>query len=404
MWVPDGKQIANDSLGDLVPVEVLFEFEEPLTFVASDRDGQPLLVHSLCSEDAVSRYLIAVTDQGVIHELKAGRLDVLGALKQPRCWIADLGANWKLEAIWLLPFDRVPKDHLPRPGAMITPNLDSIFRLRLIGTGVGPGNTSAADIRMAAQAAEAGLRGLARIALDEKKQAGTVRRTIREYSDLPYQYTRAASFEIAFGRPQDRLPEVDDEIFDEMGRLLKKGLDALRSNGEDLVPIEGLDENQATQLFEAIKALTPPTRGGVERVEVGGGLTDQITTSKILTRDDRLRSVDRIKASRKAPVKEAPFRVSGVAESADKGHDFFILRKLVPFDILGNNQNEIKFIFEDHLFDKVSDAWNSEERITVVGERIGNDYKALDIQEATIVDDNVAEGENGVNSSFRPAG
>src|SRR5271157_3863844 len=140
-----------------------------------------------------------------------------------------------------------------------------------------------------------------------------------------------------------------------MGRLLKKGLEALRTNGDDLVPIEGLNEDQAAQLFEAIKALTPPMRGGVERVEVGGGLTDALTGSKILTRDDRLRSLQRVKASRKIPVKEAPFRVTGVAEGADQGFDFFTLRQLVPSDI------------------------------PVVGERIGSNFKALDIQESFLV-------------------
>jgi hypothetical protein len=178
---------------------------------------------------------------------------------------------------------------------------------------------------------------------------------------------------------------VDDVVFDEMGRLLKIGLEALRTNGEDSVPVEGLNEDQTTQLFEAIKALTPPMRGGVDRIEVGGGLTDQLTTSRILTRDDRLRSVDRIKASKRITVKDAPFRVTGVAEGADKGLDFFVLRKLVPLNIPGvGPANEIKFYFDDHLFDKVSDAWISEERITVVGERIGNDFKALDIQESTL--------------------
>ena len=114
---------------------------------------------------------------------------------------------------------------------MITPDLDPIFRLRLIGPGVGPGKTTAADIRMAAQAAESGLRGLARIALDEKKQVGQVRRNIRDYSDLPYLFDRAASFEIAFGRPRDRLPGIDDEIFEEMGRLLNRGLEAMQGMG-----------------------------------------------------------------------------------------------------------------------------------------------------------------------------
>ena len=59
-----------------------------------------------------------------------------------------------------------------------------------------------------------------------------------------------------------------------MGRLLNKGLEALQTNGDDPAPIEGLTDDQAGQLFEAIKALTPPMRGGIERVEIGGGLTD----------------------------------------------------------------------------------------------------------------------------------
>ena len=393
MWELKAKIIESTSIGSLKPVEPLFEFEgEYLTFVAHDPNDDLLLVHNLCESDGISRYLVSPIDARILGDLKAGRLDIYLALRQPRCWIADLVAAdsseqpWRIQALYRVEFDSVPKDYLPRPGAMITPDLDPIFRLRLIGPGVGPGNTTAADIRMAAQAAESGLRGLARIALDEKKQVGQVRRSIRDYSDLPYQYTRAASFEIAFGRPRDRLPGVDDEIFDEMSRLLKKGLEALRANGDELVPIEGLNEDQAGQLFEAIRALTPPMRGGVERVEVGGGLTDGLAEQKrLLTRDDRLRSIQRAKTSKKSPVKEILFRVTGVAEGADQGFDFFILRQLQPIDIPGVSPvSEIKFSFDDHLFDKVADAWNSQERVTVVGERIGNDFKALDIQESTL--------------------
>src|SRR5690606_14823777 len=121
MWAPTGKQIEKDALGVLTPIEVLFEYEEPLTFVSEDLDGQPLLAHSLCAEGPLSRYLIAVADQRVIQELKAGRLDILGALRQPRCWIADFGGDWQVVSLWLVSFDQIPKDHLPRPGAMLTP-------------------------------------------------------------------------------------------------------------------------------------------------------------------------------------------------------------------------------------------------------------------------------------------
>lgn len=383
MWIANGKSLGQDSLGALSPTEVLFEFEEPLTFVCHDRDEQMLLAHSLSAEGGVSRYLVAATDPRIIDELKAGRLDLLGALRQPRCWIVDFGSGWDIQQLWLIPFENIPKDVLPKSGAMLSPELDPLLRLRLIGSGVGPGRTSAADVRMAAQAAESGLRGLARITLDEKKKVGQVSRDIRHYSDLPYQYSRVASFEIAFGRPRDRLPGVDDEVFDEMGRLLERGLNALRANGDDLDPIKGLDADQTVQLFEAIKALTPPTRGGVDRIEVGGELVDDLTSSRVLTRDDRIRSVQRIKAARKPP-REAPFRIMGVIEEADQGTSSFTLRQLRPLDEpVGGPTLEMRFSFEDHLYDTVMDAFNSLERVVVVGERIDAVYKALDIRFAT---------------------
>jgi hypothetical protein len=384
MWAPDGKQIESNSLGDLRPTEVLFEFEEPLTFVCRDREGQMLLAHNLCAESFVSRYLVSVTDERVIDDLKAGRLDVLGALRQPRCWIVDFGPDWEIRGLWFIAFDKVPKDHLPNPGAMLTPDLDPLFRLRLVGPGVGPGRTSAADVRMAAQAAESGLRGLARIAHDQKKRTGQVPKNIRYYSDLPYQYSRAASFEIAFGRPRDRLPAVDDEVFREMGNLLEQGLSALRANRDEPASVEGLDEDQAVQLFEAIKALTPPMKGGVDRIEIGGELVEAVSSPRVLTRDDRIRSSERIKAASKPPRKDAPFRISGVIEEADQGTFSFTLRQLDPAEtVVVNNAVEISFAFDDHLFDAVSDAWNSQERVFVVGERIGTDCKALNIRAAT---------------------
>ena len=381
MWSPAGIEIDPRPWERLVPEDVLFEFEEPLTFVARDGDGQPLLVHSITADAEGANYVVVATDARILDDLKAGRLDILGALRQPRCWVADLGQGWQVRRVWSILFGGLPKELLPRSGAMLTPELESLFRIRLIGPGVGPGRTSAADIRMAAQAAESGLRGLARVAFDQKKRAGQVPRELRYYSNPPYQYSRVASFEIAFGRPRDNFSAVDDEVFSEMGRLLERGLKALRANADDLAPIEGLNEDQTVQLFEAIKALTPPTRGGIDRVEVGGEMVEHASVPRVLTRDDRVRSVRRIKSARKPPRKEAPFRIAGVVEEADQGMFTFTLRQLEPRDIPTlDGAPEVRFEFEDHLFDAVSDAWNSQERVFVVAERIGAAFKALDLQ------------------------
>ena len=122
--MPEGHHVDPDSLGPLWPKEVLFEYEEPLTFVFGDREGRLLLAHQLSATGAVSRYLIVGTEQRVIDELKDGRLDLLGALRQPRCWLADIGPDWKVEHLWLIPFDKIPRDLLPKPGSTLTPDLE----------------------------------------------------------------------------------------------------------------------------------------------------------------------------------------------------------------------------------------------------------------------------------------
>ena len=382
MWTPAGNEIAQDALGVLAPTDVLFEFEEPLTFACRDRDGQLLLAHSLCAEGMLSRYLIVVTDERVIAELKAGRLDVLGALRQPRCWIADFGPEWEVKNLWSIPFDKVPVDVLPKPWAMLTPELEPLLRLRLIGTGVGPGKTSAADVRMAAQSAESSLRGLARIALTVQTRAGRPAHEVRYYSNPPFLSCRAASFEIAFGRPEERrlLPQ-DEEVFAEMGRLLERGLEILRKEDGRIRSEKHPESDEEIQLFEAIKSLTPPTRGGVDRIEVGGRLVEQLPSSAVLTRDDRRKVVERIKASRKAPRQVIHFRVMGVIPEADQDAFTFTLREFDSSDLPDiGTLTEISFQFEDRLYEDVMDAFNSREQVVVFGVKIGSDFQALDIQ------------------------
>ena len=176
MWEPRGKTIDRESLGSLEPREVLFEFEgEPLTFVVRDRDGELLLVHSLSVFNRTSRYLVAPIDDRTLGDLKAGRIDIRTGLMQSRCWVADILEDASVGSLWRVKFESIPDEVLPRSGAMLTAELEPLFRIRLIGQGVGPGKTSAADVRMAAQAARVGppRAGQGRPGEEDKCRAGT---------------------------------------------------------------------------------------------------------------------------------------------------------------------------------------------------------------------------------------
>ena len=146
-------------------------------------------------------------------------------------------------------------------------------------------------------------------------------RDVRYYANPPYQYSRAASFEIAFGRPlEGKLLPQDDEVFGEMAALLVSGLSSLHAADGDKTPVAGLGPEEETQLFEAIKALTPPTRGGIDRIEIGGTLVERLPKPAVLTREDRRKVVERIKVRRRAPRSEAPFRASGRDLGSGPGH------------------------------------------------------------------------------------
>jgi hypothetical protein len=123
MWEPNGKTIDARTLGELHPEEVLFEFEEPLTFTCRGCNGQMLLAHSLCAKRNVSRYLVVVTNRETIGELKAGRLEVLAALRQPRCWIVDFGPGWIIQRLWRVTFEEIPDEMLPEPHATLPMDL-----------------------------------------------------------------------------------------------------------------------------------------------------------------------------------------------------------------------------------------------------------------------------------------
>ncbi len=383
MWEPEGKLISAHTLGSLEPTEVLYEYDgEPLTFVARDPCDELLLVHSLLVLDRTSRYLVSAVDQRILDELKSGQLEVRGALRQPRCWVADVASDASVSKIWRVEFDVLPETVLPRAGTMLTPELEPLFRVRLLGRDLGPQRTSASDIRMAAQAGESSLKRLAELTFKRRTRSGRPSRRLRHYFDLPVPCLGAGSFEIAFGAPRIG-PEFfsqEAEVFDEMGKLLAAGFRLMQSDKAD-ASAEGLEQEDVLPLLEVIRMLTPPIQGDVDQIEVGGRLIEERHKRTTLTRDDRRKVIERIKRRRRALPDEHPFLVAGRIPEADQDAFTFTLRELDPQDIPGvGRAEEISFRFREHLLDTVIDAFNSLERVVVVGEASGTDFEALDIK------------------------
>lgn len=127
MWHPADNPLSCNPLGPLEPTEVLYEHDgEPLTFIAHTPGVEMLLAHSLCAFDRTSRYLVAAVDGQTLAHLKAGELDLLGALRQPRCWVADVAEDASVQTVWRVDHASIPEWLLPRLGVMLNPDLDRV--------------------------------------------------------------------------------------------------------------------------------------------------------------------------------------------------------------------------------------------------------------------------------------
>ena len=88
-----------------------------------------------------------------------------------------------------------------------------------------------------------------------------------------------------------------------------------------------------------------------------------------------------MKLRRRTLPEELPFLVTGRIPEADQDAQTFTLREIDPPNIPGAGSNEeISFRFGEHLFEMIMDAFDSPERVIVVGERMGAGFFALDVR------------------------
>ena len=116
-------------------------------------------------------------------------------------------------------------------------------------------------------------------------------------------------------------------------------------------------------------------------MEIGGTLVERYRPPVTLTREDRRAISARLKMMKGGVSSEEPFRVRGVISEADQELRSFRLRDLVHVeDPRFTGVDEMTFGFDEHVYEVVMEAFNSLERVVVVGEKIAGKNQALDIK------------------------
>ena len=125
LWEIKSQPTTDNRFGKIVPVEVLAEFDGPLTFTFRDERAALKLAHLLAIGEGVSRYIACETDEVKISDLKNGMISIRSALTGESCWVLDVLADGTVQNAWTTSQIEIPADALPAIGVLLTPELES---------------------------------------------------------------------------------------------------------------------------------------------------------------------------------------------------------------------------------------------------------------------------------------
>jgi hypothetical protein len=195
----------------------------------------------------------------------------------------------------------------------------------------------------------------------------------------------AASFEVSYGFPPktaDPKEQLEDaEIIADMGRLLDAGIALANGSAAEASKLE-LTDDETVLLLETIKDLTPSTQGDLDEIQISGRLLGPGKRPATLNHDSRRKVNHQLKSRKSTKERDEPFVVSGTITAADQDLNTFKLRNVGAAEGTGfADVDELTFLYKDHLFDLVMEAFVSLDIAIVVGNRDAKGrLVALDIE------------------------
>ena len=131
MWKLAGVTEDPSRFRPFEPVETLYEFDGPRIFTLHDAEHNLNLVYWSDEDEHVTRYVVAPTTMWIVEALRSGRISVLEALNQSRCWLCDVSPDGSISECLRVEFDTLPPDALPAVGTTLLPRRPFEFTLWL---------------------------------------------------------------------------------------------------------------------------------------------------------------------------------------------------------------------------------------------------------------------------------
>lgn len=336
-------------------VRVLYEAEQPIVFLTRTRQGQEMLAYLADETESEHFIIVAPATPSSISRLESGSIGIREALTDTWMWLVKASFDREVAEAWSVTEAAIPALHLPKAGTPLLPEHRIAFSARAVGDGIVLGQVPASVIAFVANAAKTALKAVLDHTLDV---AGEGRPTDaqRALYDLPVQQLRFSSFEIGLAAPrQDLFP--NDAVFDAV-RNLQAGLEWAEDIESD-DPLEGDDETRAEAILRATLALTPPARGAITSVEIGGYWLKEHKYK--LTRQSRIKVSNKLRQIKEEEIVVLVGRIGEI----DDDKLSFILRDIEP----GNGES--KCSFPEDMLDDMRAHYFDERRVKISGVRRG---------------------------------
>jgi hypothetical protein len=365
LWNVTTASYPSEYFGSVFPPEtVLLDYDGPSIFVFRDERGTRILAYACDEDETTNRYIAAPTNPQIIERLQTGVLSIRAALDQPMMWILDTSAAGKVERAWVTTTQELPRDALPEAHVLLYSHLQPLLRLRVLGQGIQEGNVPGQVIKQTVTAVEKTLKRLVDYVL-ERDSSGRPPEELRRLYALNAQQLAFGSFEIAFREPDRAQGALFGEegaeqsrAFEAVKDLFNRGMQWAVSESQDLAALGSTVDEQRIVL-QAIRELTPPSRGVVSHIEVSGRIVDKPPAQPIrLPRTARhkvTRSLQRIQQT-EMEAKDA----TGVVRELDLDKLSLVLR---------DERNEWPLRFESELLDDIRDAFEGGYRVRIIAVR-----------------------------------
>ena len=359
----EGNLLENYSfLGDLKPDEVLYYFDGPRIFTSKDIDNKLVFVYQCDESDQRMRFVAVPFSETLLTHLKAGSITLLEALDQPRVWVIDQTLDGKIKSVWLTDLVKIDKDRLPKQNAMLWPELQPKFALRVIHEEARLGHVPSNIIQGTIDRVKKSFRILTDHIAPLADESSNI---IKELLNPPAQRFAYKSFEVAFQMPSPK-NQAETFFMERFESCLKIGFSAIHSGTNDdfSTRLSDIGESDRLAILSAMKELAPSSHSQIKEIEVSGSLVSKFGTVNTLT-PEIYKSLRKCVLTLEGDT--CMVRAVGKIKQCDRDKFLFDLRDINTESSEGVFGSSLRCQFESSQEDEVLPAFNEGYEVTVSG-------------------------------------